>query len=108
LSIGLAIQPALERIERSQLSVFFQVAFGVSATAVLVVMLVKVGLPTNGGIVLTGSLLRLSAGGGAGLGYARLHRRRTHVRNRQAGGSSAAGRCHRRRRVTLARLRSQH
>jgi uncharacterized membrane protein YjjP (DUF1212 family) len=36
LGIGLAIQPALERIERSELTTFFQVVFGVSATALLV------------------------------------------------------------------------
>jgi hypothetical protein len=38
LAIGLAIQPAPQRIERSQLTAFFQVVFGVSATALLVLL----------------------------------------------------------------------
>jgi Putative threonine/serine exporter len=38
------------------------VAFGVSATALLVVALVKLGLPIHGGLVLTGSLLRFLPG----------------------------------------------
>jgi uncharacterized membrane protein YjjP (DUF1212 family) len=62
LAIGIGIQPALERIEASVLSSFFQVVFGVSATALLVVLLVKLGLPINGGLVLTGSLLRFLPG----------------------------------------------
>ena len=59
LDIGLAIQSALARIE---LSNFFQVAFGVSATALLVVLLVKLGLPIHGGLALTGSLQRFLPG----------------------------------------------
>ena len=59
LGIGLAIQPALERIERSELTAFFQVVFGASATA----LLVKLGLPIQGSLVLTGSLLRFLPGG---------------------------------------------
>lgn len=62
LGIGLVIQPALERIERSELSAFFQVAVGVTATSLLVVLLVLVGLPVDGGLVLTGSLLRFLPG----------------------------------------------
>jgi uncharacterized membrane protein YjjP (DUF1212 family) len=62
LGIGLAIQPALERIERSQLPSFFQVVFGAAATALLVVLLVKLGLPIQGSLVLTGSLLRFLPG----------------------------------------------
>jgi len=62
LAIGLAIQPAMQKIERSELASFFQVVFGVSATALLVVLLVKLGLPMQGGLVLTGSLLRFLPG----------------------------------------------
>jgi uncharacterized membrane protein YjjP (DUF1212 family) len=62
LGIGLAIQPALERIERSQLPAFFQVVFGASAAALLVLGLVKLGLPIQGSLVLTGSLLRFLPG----------------------------------------------
>lgn len=62
LGIGLAIQPALERIDRSELSAFFRVAFGVLATTLAVVLLIRVGLPIHGGLVLTGSLLRFLPG----------------------------------------------
>jgi uncharacterized membrane protein YjjP (DUF1212 family) len=62
LGIGLAVQPALERIDRSDLSAFFRVAFGVLATTVAVVLLVAVGVPIQGGLVLTGSLLRFLPG----------------------------------------------
>ncbi|CCH78561.1 membrane hypothetical protein [Nostocoides japonicum T1-X7] len=62
LGIGLAIQPALERIERSELSAFFQTLTGVAATTLFVVLLVKIGIPIHGGLVLTGSLLRFLPG----------------------------------------------
>jgi uncharacterized membrane protein YjjP (DUF1212 family) len=62
LGIGLAIQPALERIERSQLPSFFQITFGAAATALLVLGLIKLGLPIQGSLVLTGSLLRFLPG----------------------------------------------
>jgi uncharacterized membrane protein YjjP (DUF1212 family) len=62
LAIGLAVQPALERIEHSELPPFFQVVFGVAATALLVVLLVKLNLPIHGSLVLTGSLLRFLPG----------------------------------------------
>ena len=62
LGIGLLIQPALERIERSSLPLFFQVVFGVAATSLLVVVLVGLGLPIDGGLVLTGGLLRFLPG----------------------------------------------
>ena len=61
-AIGLAIQPALAWIERSGLPAFFQTVFGVAATALLVVLLVKAGLPIEGSLVLTGSLLRFLPG----------------------------------------------
>ena len=62
LAIGLAIQPALDRIERSELPHLFQVVFGISATVLLVVLLVKLDLPIHGSLVLTGSLLRFLPG----------------------------------------------
>lgn len=62
LGIGLAVQPALARIERGELSAFFRVAVGVLATSVAVVVLVKLGVPIHGGLVLTGSLLRFLPG----------------------------------------------
>jgi len=45
LCIGLAIQPALDWIERGGLPQLFQVVFGVSATVYLVQLLVKAGPP---------------------------------------------------------------
>jgi uncharacterized membrane protein YjjP (DUF1212 family) len=62
LGIGVAIQPALERTERSALPLFFQVVFGVSATAALVVVLAALNLPIDGSLVLTGGLLRFLPG----------------------------------------------
>src|SRR5690606_8361669 len=62
LAIGLAIQPVLTWIERSELPHFFQVVFGVSATTLIVVLLVNAGLPVEGSLVLTGSLLRFLPG----------------------------------------------
>lgn len=62
LAIGLAIQPASEWIERSELPHFFQVVFGVAATALLVVLVVDAGVPVAGSLVLTGSLLRFLPG----------------------------------------------
>jgi uncharacterized membrane protein YjjP (DUF1212 family)/uncharacterized membrane protein YjjB (DUF3815 family) len=62
LAIGLAIQPILEGIERSALPLFFQVVFGVAATTLLVLALVGIGVPIDGSIVVTGSLLRFLPG----------------------------------------------
>src|SRR5690606_8933990 len=55
------IQPAMTRIERGGLPLFFQVVFGVSATAALVVA-VATALPVDSGLVLTGGLLRFLPG----------------------------------------------
>jgi uncharacterized membrane protein YjjP (DUF1212 family) len=62
LAIGVAIQPALDMIDRSELPAFFQVVFGVAATVLTVVLLVKAGLAIDGSLVLTGSLLRFLPG----------------------------------------------
>lgn len=62
LAIGLLLQPPLEWIERSELPHFFQVVFGVAATTLIVVLLVDAGLPIEGSLVLTGSLLRFLPG----------------------------------------------
>jgi uncharacterized membrane protein YjjP (DUF1212 family) len=64
LAIGLAIQPALEWIERSELPQFFQVVVGVASTVLIVVVLVDLGVPIAGSLVLTGSLLRFLPGAG--------------------------------------------
>jgi uncharacterized membrane protein YjjP (DUF1212 family)/uncharacterized membrane protein YjjB (DUF3815 family) len=63
MAIGLAIQPLLARIAGTAMSQFFQVTVGVTLSVLVVVLLVKAGLPINGGLVLTGSLLRFLPGG---------------------------------------------
>ena len=62
LGIGIVIQPDLERIERSALPLFFQVVFGVSATALLVVILASLPVAIDSSLVLTGGLLRFLPG----------------------------------------------
>jgi uncharacterized membrane protein YjjP (DUF1212 family) len=62
LAIGLAIQPLLAWLADTDLPPFFQVGFGVSATAFLVIVLVAFDLPLQGGLVLTGGLLRFLPG----------------------------------------------
>jgi uncharacterized membrane protein YjjP (DUF1212 family) len=62
LGIALAVQPALAAIDRSTLPPFFRVAFGALASTLAVALLVGIGLPINGGLVLTGSLLRFLPG----------------------------------------------
>jgi uncharacterized membrane protein YjjP (DUF1212 family)/uncharacterized membrane protein YjjB (DUF3815 family) len=61
-AIGVVIQPVLARLERSPLPLFFQVVVGVSATALLVVLLLGLHLPIDGSLVLTGGLLRFLPG----------------------------------------------
>jgi uncharacterized membrane protein YjjP (DUF1212 family) len=61
-AIGLLVQPILARLERSPLPLFFQVVVGVSATALLVVLLAALSLPIDGSLVLTGGLLRFLPG----------------------------------------------
>jgi uncharacterized membrane protein YjjB (DUF3815 family) len=56
------IQPALSVLERSALPPFFRTVFGVAASTLLVAVLVAIGLPIVGGLVMTGSLLRFMPG----------------------------------------------
>jgi uncharacterized membrane protein YjjP (DUF1212 family) len=62
LAVALIIQPALSGLERSTLPPFFRTVFGVAASTLLVAVLVGLGLPIVGGLVLTGSLLRFMPG----------------------------------------------
>ena len=62
LAIGLAIQPGLVALNRSSLPPFFRLAIGSAGTTILVALLVGIGLPISGGLVLTGSLLRFLPG----------------------------------------------
>jgi uncharacterized membrane protein YjjP (DUF1212 family) len=62
LGIALAVQPALERLDRSTLPPFFRLVFGAAVSTLLVALLVALGLPIVGGLVLTGSLLRFLPG----------------------------------------------
>jgi uncharacterized membrane protein YjjP (DUF1212 family) len=62
LAIAMAVQPALAALDRSTLPPFFRVAFGAAASTLAVALLVGIALPINGGLVLTGSLLRFLPG----------------------------------------------
>ncbi len=62
LGVALVIQPALSRLDRSSLPPFFRTFVGVAASTLLVALLVAVGLPIVGGLVLTGSVLRFLPG----------------------------------------------
>ncbi len=62
LLIALLVQPALSLLDRSTLPPFFRVVFGSAASALLVALIVKLGVPITGGLVLTGSLLRFLPG----------------------------------------------
>jgi uncharacterized membrane protein YjjP (DUF1212 family) len=62
LGIALLVQPILAVIDRSDLPSFFRVAIGALASALMTGALVGFGLPLNGGLVLTGSLLRFLPG----------------------------------------------
>jgi len=62
LAVALVIQPALSSLDRSELPPFFRTFFGVAASTLLVALLVALGLPIVGGLVLTGSLLRFLPG----------------------------------------------
>ena len=60
--IALIVQPGLSGLDRSTLPPFFRVVFGAAASALLVAVIVKLGVPITGGLVLTGSLLRFLPG----------------------------------------------
>ncbi len=62
LGVALLIQPALAAMNRTTLPPFFRVGFGAAASAALVALLVALGAPIVGGLVLTGSLLRFLPG----------------------------------------------
>ncbi|HET9083929.1 MAG TPA: threonine/serine exporter family protein [Candidatus Limnocylindrales bacterium] len=62
LAVALVIQPALSSLERSTLPPFFRTFVGVATSTLLVAVLVGLGLPIVGGLVLTGSLLRFLPG----------------------------------------------
>jgi uncharacterized membrane protein YjjB (DUF3815 family) len=62
LGIALLLQPAFIALDRTTLPPFFRLVFGAFGTTVLVALLVGLGLPIAGGLVLTGSLLRFLPG----------------------------------------------
>ena len=62
LGIALLVQPALVAIDRSKLPAFFRVISGAAASTLLVTLVVAFQVPVNGGLVLTGSLLRFLPG----------------------------------------------
>ncbi len=69
LGIALLLQPAISALDRSTFPPFFRSIFGAFATTLLVALLVGVGLPVAGGLVLTGSLLRFLPGGALVSGF---------------------------------------
>jgi uncharacterized membrane protein YjjP (DUF1212 family) len=62
LGIALLLQPAMYALDRSTYPPFFRLVFGAFATTLLVALLIGLGLPVAGGLVLTGSLLRFLPG----------------------------------------------
>lgn len=62
LLIAFVVQPALSGLDRSGLPPFFRIAFGAAASTFLVSLVVGLGGPVAGGLVLTGSLLRFLPG----------------------------------------------
>jgi uncharacterized membrane protein YjjP (DUF1212 family) len=62
LAIGLTVQPLLSMLDRSTIPPFFRLATGVAGTTLLVALLVGLGASVNGGLVLTGGLLRFLPG----------------------------------------------
>jgi uncharacterized membrane protein YjjP (DUF1212 family) len=62
LAIALTVQPVLDGLDRSTLPPFFRLVVGSAASTLLVALLVGLGLPIVGGLVLTGSLLRFLPG----------------------------------------------
>jgi uncharacterized membrane protein YjjP (DUF1212 family) len=62
LAIALLIQPVLAAIDRSELPSFFRTAVGAFASTIATAALVGIGLPINGGLILTASLLRFLPG----------------------------------------------
>ncbi|HEY2887517.1 MAG TPA: threonine/serine exporter family protein, partial [Candidatus Limnocylindrales bacterium] len=62
LGIALAVQPLITALDRWSLPPFFRVGIAAAVTSALVALLVAVGAPVAGGLVLTGSLLRFLPG----------------------------------------------
>ena len=62
LGIALVLQPALAVLDRATIPPFFRLVFGAFASTALVGLLVGLGVPIIGGLVLTGSLLRFLPG----------------------------------------------
>lgn len=62
LLIAFAVQPPLAALDRSGLPPFFRLVFGSAASTILVAVVVGLGGPVSGGLVLTGSLLRFLPG----------------------------------------------
>ena len=63
LAIGLAVEPIVRRVESSGLPDFFQALIGPFLATALAVVLVALGLPISGGLVVTGAILRFLPGG---------------------------------------------
>ena len=62
LAIGLLAQPLVRRLMRGNIPPFFRVAFSTALVTALAVAAVGLGAPINGGLVVTGGLLRFLPG----------------------------------------------
>jgi uncharacterized membrane protein YjjP (DUF1212 family) len=62
LAIGVAVEPIIRRLERSALPEFFDALIGPFLAVGMALILVALGLPIDGGLVITGSILRFLPG----------------------------------------------
>jgi uncharacterized membrane protein YjjP (DUF1212 family) len=62
LGIGLVVEPIVRRLDRSALPEFFSTLIGPFLAVGLAIVLVAAGLPIDGGLVITGSILRFLPG----------------------------------------------
>ena len=62
LAIGLAVDPVVQRLDRSPLPEFFRALVGPLLATLLAVALVAVGLPIDGGLIVTAAILRFLPG----------------------------------------------
>jgi len=62
LAIGLAVDPVVQRLDRSPLPEFFRALIGPLLATLLAIVLVAVGLPIDGGLIVTAAILRFLPG----------------------------------------------
>jgi len=62
LGIGLAVDPVVQRLERSALPEFFRALIGPLLATLLAIVLVAAGMPIDGGLIVTAAILRFLPG----------------------------------------------